>query len=241
MLVFVKKSIFMASNQGAKKQMAIIRIGIADDHTLFRSGLVKLIKGFGRMRVVLEAADGQELIGLLGKMPEKAFPDIVLMDIEMPRMDGMQATEEIARAFPELKVIALSQYEESKIITDIMELGAKAYLLKTAEPHEVESTIWRVYDRGAYYSERVAGAMHNQLQEKDKARKKARQAPYFTRRESQVFELLCKGLSCREIAGKLHNSVSTVEKQRKRVLEKSGCANVVELLSWAMKMGLVSD
>jgi len=229
----------MAAYNQNEKSLAIIKLAIVDDHILFRSGMVKLIKGFGHMRVVVKASNGKQLLELLGKMQEEMLPDIVLMDLEMPELDGKETTKALDVRFPSVRVIALTQYDDTSIILGMIKAGAKGYLLKTALPEDVEDCIWMVYEKGSHFTREIMEAMQQELAGEKKKVPVKGLIPEFASRETEVLRLMCMGMTCKEIAVKLNKSVNTVEKQRKNVLKKSGCANTVELAAWAIRLGLV--
>jgi len=214
--------------------MRVIKVAIADDHALFRKGMAALIRDFDGMRLIIEAGNGKELL----KMMKKKKPDIVLMDLEMPVMDGMDATAEIARRYPDVKVIALSQYDEYNLIAYLMKNGASSYLLKTADPEEVEDAIWTVMEKGFYYNEMVSKAMHVGLTDKKTVKPSLDYSCEFTDIDLRVLKLVCKGHTSTEIAKRISLSKHTVDKYRKSLMDKTSCTNTAELVSWAIKRGL---
>ncbi len=224
----------MTAKRRREEGMRKITVAIADDHLLFRKGMAALIRDFEGMRLIMEAGNGKEL---LDKLKEKQ-PDIVLMDLEMPVMDGMDATAEIAKRYPDVKVIALSQYDEYNLIAHMMKQGASSYLLKTADPEDVEDTIWTVMEKGFHHNEIVSKALHVGMSAKKAVKPGFDPLGEFTERELDVLKLVCKGFTSAKIAGRLNTSPRTVEKQRKTILHKTGCANSVELVAWAIKRGL---
>lgn len=217
----------------AKKKVRKIRIAIADDHQLFLKGMALLIKGFDDMRVIIEAENGKEL---LEKIKEKQ-PDIVLMDLEMPVLDGMDATALIRKKYPDIKIIGLTQYDDDKLIGYMMREGASAYLLKTSDPEKVEDVIWAVMEKGSYYNEKVARAMHKGLADQQKKPGFA-QAGDITERELNVLKLVCKELTTIEIGDRLCITASAVEKHRQSLLHKLNVKNTAGLVKYAMENGL---
>lgn len=218
-----------------KKEVARIKVAIADDHTLFRDGMVRIVNDFENMRVIYEAEDGKEL---LARMKEQ-LPDIVLMDLEMPEMDGMEATAIITEKYPVVKVIALTQYKEEQLILHTLEQGASAYLLKTAKPEEVEFVIYKVLEKGYYHSEEVANALQNNISPKIKSKTGLNLEEELTARELEMLPHIAKGYTSDKIGGKICLSKNTVNNYRKSLLKKTGCANTAELIAWAAKNGLI--
>ena len=225
----------MAAKLKKKEEVARIKVAIADDHTLFREGMVRIVSDFENMRVLYDAEDGKEL---LGKMKEQ-LPDIVLMDLKMPVMNGMEATAVITKKYPEVKVIALTQYKEEKLIVHMLEKGVCAYLLKTAKPEEVEFVICKVLEEGHYHSKEVAKAVHNSYNAKLKSKTGFDLTEDLTARELEMIPHIAKGHTSDKIGGKLCLSKDTVDKYRKSLLKKTGCANTAELIAWAAKNGLI--
>src|SRR5690554_3943911 len=139
--------------------MKRINLAIADDHKIFREGLKAILEDCQLMNIILEAGNGKELIEQLGTIK----PDVILMDIKMPLMDGMQATSYIQEHFPDIKVLALSMYHEDKYIVYMMKAGASGYILKNAEPSEIIEAVSTVNDREFYFNERLSVTLVKQL------------------------------------------------------------------------------
>ena len=213
-----------------------IKLAIADDHNLFRRGIAAMLNQITDFELIGEAANGQELLNLL----ETIQPDIVLMDLQMPVMDGVEATERVQLQFPNVKIIILSMHEEDRFIIHLLEKGVNGYLLKDTEPNEVENAIRRVMSDGFYYSDFVAKAMHRKV-----LTRVAAAVPSFNNkinistREMEVLKLLCEGLSTVEISNQLFVSPRTIEGHRLRLLEKTGTRNTAGLVAYAFKNDLI--
>ncbi|TAE37186.1 MAG: DNA-binding response regulator [Runella slithyformis] len=213
-----------------------IKLVIADDHNLFRKGIAAMLNQIADFALIGEAANGQELLQLL----EKIQPDIILMDLQMPIMDGVEATEQVQLRYPDIKIIVISMHEEDRFIIHLLEKGVNGYLLKDTEPKEVENSIRRVMADGFYYSDFVAKAMHRKV-----LTRIAPPAPNFnskvqvSTRELEVLKLLCEGLSTLEISDLLCVSPRTVEGHRLRLLEKTGTKNTAGLVAYAFKNDLM--
>ncbi len=136
-----------------------MKLGIADDHELFRKGFISMLSNVPDFDFVLEAANGQEL---LDKLPAN-MPDIVFMDLQMPVMDGIQATELAFERYPDIKIIVVSMYNEDRFVIHMLEKGVQGYLLKDTSPDEVEKAIRRVAEEGFYYNDFVSKAMHRKM------------------------------------------------------------------------------
>lgn len=215
----------------------MLHLAIADDHELFRKGFISMLSGVADFAFVHEAANGQELLERVAVRE----PDIVLMDLQMPVMDGMQATEVLLEKHPNVKVIVVSMYDEDRFVLHMLEKGVHGYLLKDTSPDEVEKAIRRVAEEGYYYSDFVSKAMHRKMVARSSKQ------PFFpnahnvglSNREQEVLQLLCDGLSTIEISEKLFISTRTVEGHRLRILEKTGTKNTAAAVAFAYKNHLI--
>lgn len=217
--------------------MGSINLAIADDHKIFREGLKAILEDQPSFRIMVEAGNGQELIQLLS---EKT-PDVVLMDIKMPVMDGMQATAYIQEHFPGVKVLALSMYHEDKYIVNMMKAGASGYILKNAEPREIVDAVTTVHAREFYFNERLSVTLVKQLLgERGGIRDDGQKNVELNERETEILALICQECTNVEIAEKLFLSVRTVEGYRTRLFEKIGSKNVAGLVIYAIKHGIIS-
>lgn len=215
--------------------MCTINLAIADDHKIFREGLKATLEEYANLNIIIEAANGIELVKQL------AFknPDVVLMDIKMPEMDGMQATTFIHENFNNIKVLALSMFNEDKYILDMMKAGASGYLLKNAEPHEIMDAIFTVYKKGYYFNEHLSITLVKQFMEKSKINLKGKEESELNERETEILKLICQEKQNTEIADKLFLSVRTVEGYRIKLFEKTGSKNIVGLVIYAIKKGII--
>ncbi len=212
----------------------MIKLALADDQNLFRKGMAMLLREINGMEVTLECANGKDLLKAIAVVPV----DIVLLDLEMPVMDGVETMKRMRTDHPDVKVLVLSMHSEEKFIVHLMELGANGYLLKTAEATEVENAIRSVAESGYYFSDMVSQVMLQGLVKKDKVR------PYFnvidplSEREIEVLKLICAEKTTPEIAEQLFLSPRTVEGHRNNILLKTGARNVAGLVVFAMTNGI---
>jgi DNA-binding NarL/FixJ family response regulator len=212
----------------------MIKLALADDQNLFRKGMAMLLRELDGMEVTLECANGKDLLKAIAVVPV----DIVLLDLEMPVMDGVETMKRMRTDHPGVKVLVLSMHSEEKFIVHLMELGANGYLLKTAEATEVENAIRSVAESGYYFSDMVSQVMLQGLVKKDKVR------PYFnvidplSEREIEVLKLICAEKTTPEIAEQLFLSPRTVEGHRNNILLKTGARNVAGLVVFAMTNGI---
>lgn len=217
--------------------MESIKLAIADDHKIFREGLKAILEDQPSFQIIIEAGNGRDLIGFL----ESKTPDVVLMDIKMPVMDGMQATAYLHEHFPGVKVLALSMYHEDKYIVDMMKAGASGYILKNAEPREIAEAIATVHAKEFYFNERLSVTLVKQLVgERVGIRDDGQKNIELNERETEILALICEEYTNLEIAEKLFLSVRTVEGYRTRLFEKIGAKNVAGLVIFAIKRGIIS-
>jgi DNA-binding NarL/FixJ family response regulator len=209
-----------------------IRLFLVDDHNLFLNGLKSLLSQLPYYLIAGEAHNGLEFM----EHYESAAPDVVLMDISMPKMDGIEASRRALEKTPDLKIITLSMYGDQEYYTKMVELGVKGFVLKDSELQEVDEAIRTVCEGGNYFSEQllrglVVARKGNSLEaNKDDA---------LSDRELEVLIEICQGLSNSEIADKLFISKRTVEKHRANILLKSGCKNTASLVVFAIRNHLV--
>ena len=214
----------------------MIKVAITDDHKLFREGVRFLLDQMGDMELVFEAASGIELID---KLPENQV-DVLLLDLEMEGMDGVEVIKRIRPEYPDLGIIILTTYSENKMMAYLMELGANSYLLKDTEPDVLQRAIESVYHEGYYFTRDVSKAMITGL--KSTARKKPvlKNNVTLSPREVEVLELICREFTAKEIAEKLFISQRTAEGHRRHLIEKLGVKNTAGLIVKAIKEGIIS-
>lgn len=213
-----------------------IRVALVDDHTLFRRGMHSLLHGSDGIEVLFEAGNGLELFELITQV---GLPDLVLLDISMPGMDGIEALAKLRSEFPTVKVIMLSMNQDDAMILHLMELGANGYLLKEADPDEVEMAIHSVLERGFYFNERVSRALLSKLVKGEKFQPVFSGMVQLSDREVEVLDLVCHGLTNPEIGERLFISPRTVEGHRKNIMEKMGVRNSAGMVVYAIKKGWV--
>ncbi len=211
--------------------MEKIRIIIADDHQLFRNGLKILLNAFPEFEVVGEAANGSEFLKILGTT--KA--DIALMDINMPEMDGIEATRQGLKVSPEICILALSMYGEEEYYYKMVDAGAKGFLLKDSDINEVKEAILTVSRGGSYFSQEL---LYYVIQ-KFKHRENETKAANLSRREKEILQKICEGLSNQEIAETLFISKRTVDKHRANLLGKTNSKNTASLILFALRNKLI--
>lgn len=213
----------------------VIRVAVADDHALFRRGLANILNTYEGVKVIIEAQEGQDL---LTQMAFEA-PDVILLDLQMPVMDGIKATEQLRLRFPEVKIIIISMHDDDGFVAHLMELGANGYIIKDSDPDEVVKAIKAVVTENYYYGTFLNKVMHRRMLEKTKLKKPSFTAqPSLSERELEVLQLICSGLTNTQIAAKLFLSDRTVEGHRTRIMEKIGAKNTAAMVVYAVKNGL---
>lgn len=219
--------------------MKTIKLAIVDDHLLFRQGLSHILRRFTGHEVVLEAASAADLFVRL----DAQRPDVVLLDLHMPGMDGREASTRLLALLPDIKIIILSMEYSPEFILDLMRVGVHGYLPKDIDQEILVEAINQVYTKGFYIDDTVAQIMREGLQLKHAAPPPSytinRLLFDLTRREKEVLTLLCEGYSSAQIAEKLFISFRTVEGHRKNLLEKTGATNAVSLAMFAVKHHLL--
>jgi len=212
---------------------SIRKIIIVDDHTLFRNGLHILLNNIKNYKVVEEAANGKEFIDILDKGTEV---DLVLLDINMPVMDGIEAAKIALSKRPELKIITLSMYGEEDYYYKMVDAGVKGFLLKNSDMNEVKTALETVYDGGNYFSSELLQNLVTNLRTNKEKRKPENE---LSEREVEVLILICQGFSNQEIGDQLFISKRTVDKHRANIMEKSQCKNTAQLVMYAIKNKMV--
>jgi DNA-binding NarL/FixJ family response regulator len=218
--------------------MKKINIVIADDEQLFRSGIRFLLEREPNFNISFEAENGKKLIDYIRTTEE--FPDIILMDLKMPEINGVEATKVIHKTHPDIKIIALTSFDGKSFITNMIDVGASSYLLKNTSPKMVVHTINEVYDKGFYYDEKVLTIIHeNIISSSGKRIKSDLDKKLLSKREIDVLELICAQKTTSEIADKLFISPRTVEGHRNNLLLKTQSKNVAGLVIYGIQKKLI--
>jgi DNA-binding NarL/FixJ family response regulator len=207
----------------------IVTILLADDHTIVRQGLKLILSAHADLQVVGEAANGREAVELAAKLR----PDIVLLDVQMPELNGMEATRKMVAANPRIRILVLSMHKEAVYVREILRAGARGYILKDAIDTELLSAIRSVANGDGYISPAVSSALN------DKAKDLNDPVGLLSAREREVLLLIAEGKTNKEIATRLNLSVYTVDSHRGKIMEKLNLHSAGELVRFAMKNGLV--
>jgi DNA-binding NarL/FixJ family response regulator len=209
---------------------------IVDDHKIFRDGLILLLNNFDFVSVVGQASNGEEFLELI----DEVVPDIALMDINMPKMNGIEATKQALKKYPEIKIIALTSFADDEYIEQMISAGVEGYMLKRSDIEDFEKAIKKVAKGGSYFSSEIIKVISRNLH-KDKERKSREQKlTKLTSREKQILHLICKGLNNEQIAESIYLSPKTVEKHKSNLFQKTETFNTVNLVIYAFKNQLIS-
>ena len=212
-----------------------IKYAIADDHKLFRKGIIAVLEDSPGFKLVLEAQNGRELLNNLNK----AKPDIILLDLRMPEMDGIETTVEIRKQNEDVKIIIVTMLDDEKYVIHLMEVGANGYLLKNAEPEEIKTAITTAYENGYYFNDYVNKALLKRVVHKNQLKPVFNNNIELSSREIEVLKLICNEQTANEISKLIFLSPRTVEGIRTKLLEKIGVKNTAGLVMYAVKNRLV--
>jgi DNA-binding NarL/FixJ family response regulator len=212
----------------------MIRVLIADDHSIVRAGVRSLLEGHPEFEVVGEAGSGWEAIELATRLQ----PDVVLMDIAMGDLSGLEATQEIKERTPNVNVLALTMYDREEFFFAMLKAGALGYVLKESEPEELLAAIRAVHQGEAFLSPSVTRAVLEDYLAQGTVQAQSRY-DNLTLREKEVLRLTAEGKSTREIADMLHLSIKTIEKHRVRMMRKLELSNLSDLIRYAIRKGLI--
>jgi DNA-binding NarL/FixJ family response regulator len=213
--------------------MTMINILIADDHQLLIDGIKSTLKDVEDINIVAEANNGYQVIEKLGFGVKV---DVILMDINMPKMDGLNCTRLVLNDFPTVRIIALSQFDEKRFVKQMVKNGASGYLLKDVGKEELILAIRTVYNGGNYYFDQ--GSLR-QIKAELKTEDTSSLFPKLSEREGEILKLICEELSSHDIANKLNLSLRTVENHRVNLLNKAGVKNTAGLVRWAVENNLL--
>lgn len=217
--------------------MKKIKIALVDDHKLFRKGLMSILQQIDDFEVLFDSVNGRDFLD----HPNLNDVEVVLLDIQMPELDGIATTKLLREKNDQIKIIILSMHDEDQFILHLMEIGANGYLLKDTDTDEVILAIRKVYDSGVYFSDFVSRAMLRKMNKKNTqtSNKIFNYKTDLSTRELEVLKHICEGLTTTEIGDTMCISPRTVEGHRLRIMEKLGVNNTAKLVAFAIKNDLV--
>jgi DNA-binding NarL/FixJ family response regulator len=228
-----------------KKYIGKINIAVVDDHDLFRSGIIALLKDYEDMAVVMQASNGKEFLKQLNHTVEhtkqkQILPDVVLLDIQMPQMNGIDTTVELQLAYPNMKIIILTMHNEEEFIFDLMNKGASGFLAKDKSVDMVVDAIYSVMEKGIYFNQQIIAAIVKGAQNKIKI-PKLKEEINLSDRELEIIQLVCEQKTNKEIASLLDLSYRTIESHRKAISLKTSTKNTAGLVLYAIKNNLIKN
>ena len=208
-------------------------MAIADDHTLLRKALAKLVGSFENYSVLFEADNGKEI---KKKINEHLVPDLVLLDVNMPEMDGFETAGWLNKNYPKIKVLALSMFSDERTIIRMLRQGARGYVMKNIDPEELKNALDSVVKKNFYLSEEISGKIISGL---NKDIDKTQKNPLLTQREKDFLRHICSEITYKDIAAKMYVSPRTVDEYRNSLFEKLKLKSRVGLVMYAIRNGLV--
>ncbi len=215
--------------------MQTIKVAIADDHKIFRKGVVLSLRPYTNIKFVQEAENGEDLLQGL----PLSEPDVVLMDLRMPVKDGMETTKVLSKQYPHIHVIVLSMFEDERFVYHMMDNGAHGYLLKNAEPQEIRKAIMDVTEKGYYLNGFVNRILLKRSHARQKTAPNVNSEITLNEKEKDVLKFICMEFTAQEIAQKMDISPRTVEAIKDRMMERFGSKNTAGLVFFAVKNNLV--
>jgi two-component system response regulator DegU len=213
-----------------------IRLAVVDDHKLFRDGMVSLLSRYEELSVVIEASNGVELFNEL--LRRKRSVDVVILDVEMPEMDGVAVLKKLKDTKSEIKPLVLTMYNEDELIYRLVQFGARGLVLKGADIEDVVDAIHSLYANELYFNEDVSKRVMHKLVKKEHIRRIGISST-LSEREKEIIKLICEGLTGKEIADRLFISLRTVNKHKEFIFEKTKSKNTAGVALYAIRTGIV--
>lgn len=215
--------------------MGEIKVAIADDHKIFRKGVIISLRHYSNIKFVLEAENGQALLDGI----EEVRPDVILMDLRMPVKDGIETTKYISQHYPDIAVLVLTMHEDERFVVHLMENGANGYLLKSTDPAEIKKAITDVVEKGYYLNNFVNRILIKKSQNKNRVVPSLKKEVEISDKEREVIQYICLEFTSLEIGEKMGISARTVESIKERLMERFGLKNTAGLVFFAVKNYLI--
>jgi len=215
--------------------MSSIKVLLAEDHTILRKGLCSLLENEYGIEVVGEAENGREAI----EKTELLHPDVLVLDISMPLLNGIEVTRQLKKKFPDLKILILTMHATDEFVFEVLNAGAKGYVIKKAAPDELVSAIHVVFLGQSYFSPEISKMLLDRETETGLMHDESIIYKILTEREREILQLVAEGHSSREISEMLFISIKTVENHRANIMEKLGLHNLAELIKYAINKGII--
>ncbi len=215
--------------------MGEIKVAIADDHKIFRKGVIISLRHYSNIKFILEAENGQELLNGI----QDVKPDVILMDLRMPVKDGIETTKYISQHYPDIGVLVLTMHEDERFVVHLMENGANGYLLKSTDPAEIKKAISDVVEKGYYLNNFVNRILIKKSQNKNRVVPSLKKEVEISEKEKEVIQYICLEFTSLEIGEKMGISARTVESIKERLMERFGLKNTAGLVFFAVKNYLI--
>jgi len=217
--------------------MQKINICLTDDHQIFRKAMIRLLKTFDRIGEISEAGNGQECL----QQVKENTPDLVLLDLDMPLMNGADCAEQLLKKFSDIKIIVLTSHDSDKYIIYMLELGVNSFLLKNTDPEELEKAIYSVIDNDFYHNELLNSIIRKSLKERSSSLKPTFNSENpISYREREILKMICDEVSLKDIAQRLFVSEKTVQTHKLNIQSKLGVKSTVGLVKAAFELGLIN-
>ena len=211
-----------------------IKLALADDHTLFRQGLIALLSDYEELRVVTEAANGKELVQSLKEKPV----DVAIIDFEMPIMDGLEATRQIRMRYPDTKIISLTMHNSEELILQLLDKGTNGFLLKDFDSEKVVDAIYAVLENEYYFNDHISKDMLHRMMKQKKLKPKFGMSS-LNDKEIQIIKLICQEKTNKEISEIMNLSSRTVEGSRAKIISKINVKNTAGIVLYAIKNNII--
>jgi DNA-binding NarL/FixJ family response regulator len=208
-----------------------IKVVIADDHEIFRDGLKLMLQKQADITVIAEACDGRELIAMV----KQTLPDVIITDVKMPHLDGVAATKHLTEHYPSIGIIALTMFDEEDLIVDMLEAGAKGYLLKNADKNEIIEAVHTVANNEPHYCRLTSQKLASMVAKSKFNLNQKKEKPAFNEREKEIIGYICDGMTNKEIGEKVFLSVRTIEGLRLKIVEKMNVKNTAGIIVYAIR------
>jgi two-component system, NarL family, invasion response regulator UvrY len=218
----------------------VIKIAIVDDHVLFQSGLISLFKDYDNIEVVLVAENGKEMIGKLSSLRKNSFPDVFIIDFNMPVMNGAETVEWLNQKYPDSKIMMLTMTDKSEIVMKMIKLGVKSYVTKDKSPSDLMKAISLVNENKFYFPNEITGIIVASYQKSNEVKDESNSIQSLTERELEFLELSCTEMTYSEISNKMQVSPRTVDAFRDSLFKKLNVKSRVGLILFAIKLKLIT-
>jgi len=216
--------------------MSNIKVLLVEDHTIVRKGIISLLENELRIEIIGEAENGIDAV----KMAEEIHPDVMVLDISLPLLNGLEVTKQVTKRFPKIKILILTMHNSEEFVFELLKAGAKGYVIKKAAPHELISAIHAIYHGESYFSPEISKMVLDRLSATMNSTLETDSLKLLTKREREVLQLIAEGRPNREIAEIMLLSIKTIESHRANIMNKLNFHNVSDLIKFAIRKGIIN-